>query len=87
MFGVVPLNAGYTVSVPRTRFNVLVLLTLAVAGESPTCILHEGTHPVSRAIEESNAPLAKLSFDQKNILVDLTAEVYFSFFLICGYHL
>ena len=26
-----PLNAGYTVSVRRTRLNVLVLLTLAIA--------------------------------------------------------
>ena len=42
--GFVPLNAGYTVSVRRTRLNVLVLLTLALAGESPTCILHEGIH-------------------------------------------
>ena len=44
MSGVVPLNAGYTVSVRRTRLNVLVLLTLALAVESPTCILHEGIH-------------------------------------------
>ena len=44
MSGFVPLNAGYTVSVRRTRLNVLVLLTLAIAGESPTCILHEGIH-------------------------------------------
>ena len=51
----VPLNAGYTVSVRRTRLNVLVLLTLAIAGESPTCILHEDTHPVTRAIEVSHA--------------------------------
>ena len=40
----VPLNTGYTVSVRRTRLNILVLLTLALAGESPTCILHEGMH-------------------------------------------
>ena len=51
----VPLNAGYMVSVRRTRLDVLGLLTLALAGESPTCILHEGTHPVTRAIEVSNA--------------------------------
>ena len=44
MSGFVPLNAGYTVSVRRTKLNVLVLLTLALAGESPTCILHEGIH-------------------------------------------
>ena len=42
--GFVSLNAGYTVSVRRTRLNVLVLLTLALAGESPTCVLHEGMH-------------------------------------------
>ena len=34
----------YVVSVRRTRLNVLVLLTLALAGESPTCVLHEGMH-------------------------------------------
>ena len=55
MSGFVPLDAGYTVSVGITRLNVLVLLTLALAGESPTCILHEGTHPVLRAIEVSHA--------------------------------
>ena len=44
MSGFVPLIAGYTVSVRRTRLNVLVLLALAIAGESPTCILHEGMH-------------------------------------------
>ena len=44
MSGFVPLNAGYIVSVRRTRLNVLVLLILALVGESPTCILHEGTH-------------------------------------------
>ena len=39
------LNAGYTIVFGRrTRLNVLVLLTLALAGESPTCILHEGIH-------------------------------------------
>ena len=40
----VPLNAGYTVSVRRTRLDALVLSTLAFAGESPTCILHEGVY-------------------------------------------
>ena len=51
MSGFVPLNAGYTISVCRTRLDVLVLLTLVLSGEPPTCILHEGTHPVTRAIE------------------------------------
>ena len=50
-----PPHADYTVSVRRTGLNVLVLLTLALAGESPTYILHEGTHPVIRAIEVSHA--------------------------------
>ena len=48
MFGFVPLNAGYTVytvSVRRTRLNVLVLLTLALAGESPI----EGSHAACKA--------------------------------------
>ena len=55
MSGFVPFNAGYTVAVRRARLNVLVLLTLALAGESPTCILHDGTPPVTRAIEVSHA--------------------------------
>ena len=38
----VPLDAGHTVSVRRTKLNVLVLLTLVLTGDSPTCILHEG---------------------------------------------
>ena len=42
MSGFVHLEAGCTVSVRRTRLNVVVLLTLALKGESPTCILHEG---------------------------------------------
>ena len=50
-----PLNAGYTFSVRGTRLNVLVLLNLALAGKSPTCILREGTHPVTRAIDVSHA--------------------------------
>ena len=50
-----PPHAGYTVSLRRTRLNVFFLLTLASAGESPTCILHEGTHPIIRAIEVSHA--------------------------------
>ena len=55
MSGFVPLNAGYTVSVRRTRLDVLVLWTLALAGESPACTLHEGIHPpVTRAIEASH---------------------------------
>ena len=55
MSGFVPLTAGYTVFVRRTRLNVLVLLILALAGESPTCILHEGIHPVTRAVKVSHA--------------------------------
>ena len=59
-----------TVSVRRTRFNVLVLLTLPLTGESPTCTLHEG---VSRAIEVSHAA-CKADFFQESFLVGLTAE-------------
>ena len=55
MSGFVPLDAGYTVSVRKTRLNVLVLLSLAIAGESLTCIFHEGTHTVTHAIEVSHA--------------------------------
>ena len=54
MSGLVPLNAGYVVSMRRARLNVLVLLHPALAGESPTCILHEGTHPVTSAIGVSH---------------------------------
>ena len=45
MSGFVPLKAGYTVSVRKTSKNALVLLSLALAGESPTCIFHEVRHP------------------------------------------
>ena len=44
MSGFVPLDAVVKVSVRRTRLNVLVLLTLALAEESPTCLLREGIH-------------------------------------------
>ena len=47
------LNAGYTVSVRGTVLNVLVLLTLASAGESLTCILHEGTHTPRNTRDQS----------------------------------
>ena len=63
----------------RTRLNVLVLLTLALAGESPTCILHEGIHTPYHARSKYHKQLAKLSFDRKTFLVDLTAEVCFFF--------
>ena len=42
MSGFVPVNAGYTVSVRRTRMTVFVLLTMVFAGDSPICILHQG---------------------------------------------
>ena len=47
----------YTVSVRKTRQNVLVLLTLAIAEESPTRIRHPYAHPVTRAIEASHVSL------------------------------
>ena len=65
MSGFVPLNAGYTVSVCRTRLNVLVLSTLALAWESSNCILHEGTHTPEHLRSKYHTQLAKLSFDQK----------------------
>ena len=74
-----PPHAGNTVSVRTTKLNVLVLLTLAKAGESPTCILHERTHPVIYAIEVSHAACKAEFFIIKTFLVDLTADVYFSF--------
>ena len=44
MSGFVPFYVGYKVSVSITRLNVIALLNLALAGESPTYILHEGIH-------------------------------------------
>ena len=80
MSGFVPLNAGYTVAVRRTRLKVLILLTLAVGGESPTGILHED--PVTRKIEVPPTYAAcKAEFDQKTLLADLTAVVGFFFFI------
>ena len=50
--------------------SYIVLLALALAGESPSCILHEGIHTPrntrDRSITRSNP-----------FLVDLTAEVFF----------
>ena len=76
----VPLNAGCIVSVRRTRLNVLVLLTLALAGESPTCILYE-IHTPQHKRSKYHTQLAKLSFDQKSSLVGLThsSRVFFHF--------
>ena len=63
--GFVPRNAGYTVSVRRIRLDVLVLLTLALVGESPTCILHEGIHTCNTRDRSITRSLQrKLSFDQ-----------------------
>ena len=73
MSGCAPLIAGNTASVRRTRLHVLVLLTLALAGESPTCILHD---LVTCAIGVSHAVCKKLNFDTKNFLVDLTADAH-----------
>ena len=55
-----------------------MLLTLAFAGESPTCIVHEGAHPVTRA--SIIRSLQSLALIKKSCSVDLTAEVHFSFF-------
>ncbi len=38
------------------RLDVFVLLTLALAWDSSTCIPDEGAHPVTRAIEAPHAP-------------------------------
>ena len=76
--GFVPLNAGDTVSGRRTRLNVLVLLTLALARESPTCILHEGVHTPQHAESRYHTQLAKLSFDDKKFcLISQLTNVYF----------
>ena len=63
MSGFAPLDAGYTVSVRRTRLDVLVFLTLALAGGSPTYILYEGMHTPQHARSKYHTQLAKLSFD------------------------
>ena len=76
MSGFVPLNVGCTVSVRRTRLNVLVLLTLALAGESPTCILHEGIHERLKY----HTQLAKLSFDQNHFWSISQLKCIFSIF-------
>ena len=77
----VALNAGYTVSVRRTRLNVLVLLTLALAGESPTCTLHEGIHIPYHARSKYHTQLAKLSFDLKKTFSTISQlKCIFSFF-------
>ena len=61
----------------KARWNVLVLLALGSAEESPTCILHEGTHTPQHAQSKNHTQLATLSFDQKSVLLILTAKVYF----------
>ena len=43
--------------------SVLVLLTLAFAGESPTCILDEGIQTPYNARSKYHTELAKPSFD------------------------
>ena len=40
------------------------------------CILHEDIHTPKHLRSKYHTQLAKLSFDQKHLLVDLTAEVY-----------
>ena len=52
-----------------------------VPGLCYSSMLHEGAHPVTRAIEvRCHTQLAKLSFGQKSFLVSLTAQVFFSIF-------
>ena len=67
MSGLVSVDAGYTVSVRRTRLSVFVLLTVALlAGESPTYIRHEkGIHISLHAQSKYRTQLAKLRFDKK----------------------
>ena len=93
MSGLVSVDAGYTVSVRRTRLSVFVLLTVALlAGESPTYIRHEkGIHISLHAQSKYRTQLAKLRFDKKKNLVDLTqlmkkCTCIFSFFLIFLVH-
>ena len=65
----------------RTRLNILVLLILASAGESPTCNPLRGcTHPVTRDRSITRS-LQGWIFNQNPVCfwVDLTAEVFFSF--------
>ena len=61
MSAFVPLNAGYTVSARSTRLNVLVLLTPALARESPTSVLHEGIRTPYHARLKYHTQLAKLN--------------------------
>ena len=52
------------------RLDVLVLLTLVSAGESPTCIIHEGIHTPKQARLKYQTQLAKMSFDAISISAD-----------------
>ena len=71
MSGFVPLNAVYTDSVRRTRLTVLVLLLiLALAGGShrPVSFTGVSTPRDTRNRSITHTQLAKLSFDQNNIV-------------------
>ena len=80
MSGFVPLNAGYTVSVRGTRLNVVVLLTLELARESPTCILHEGIYTPYHARSKYHTQLAKMSLDCKKTFWSISQLAFFLFF-------
>ena len=69
MSGFVPPNAVYVYSfrVQNKVERLVVLLTLALAWESPTCILHEGINTPCHSRSKYHTQLAKLSFAKKKL--------------------
>ena len=85
----VPLTAGCIVSVRKTRLDVAFLLTLALAGESPTCVLQEGIHPVTRgrSIKRSLPLRVSIEFSMSRLFCfpsSLIISFYFPAQLISG---
>ena len=76
----------YTVSVSKTRLNVLVLLTLAfnISREVTDLYPSRGyTHPVTRAIEVSHAA-RKPSCDQETFSsISQLKRIFFTFKCVC----
>ena len=84
MSGFVPLNAGYTVSVCRTRLDMVVLLTLALAGSHRPVSFTRVYTPRSTRDRSITRSLQSSFLIKKAFSVDLTAEVDFFIFEVSG---
>ena len=67
--------------------NISGIYMALLAGESPTCILHESTHPIIRAIEVSHAAFKAEFGPKKHFWLISQLECIFIFIIYIFYNI